>query len=58
MSNGGTSSKTFDWAALVKQAEGPKLLEKDTEYRFSTGREFKAPRIPYQSPIPAEDPPA
>jgi len=46
------TSKNYDWAGLVRAHEGPALLEKPTEYRFSNGREFKAPLIPYQSDVP------
>lgn len=48
-----TSSKTYDWAALVKKAEGPAFYEKPVEYEFSTGRTFESPRTPYQSEIPS-----
>lgn len=51
-----TSSKTFDWTALVKAHEGPAFNERPVEYQFSKGRNFKAPLIPYQSPIPTEAP--
>lgn len=40
-----TSSKTHDWAALVKQAENKdnKPPEKDVAYEFSNGRKFLNP---------------
>lgn len=47
-----TTSKNFDWSALVRAYEGPALLERPVEYEFSNGRKFKAPLIPYQSEIP------
>jgi len=52
-----TSSKTYDWAALVKKFEGESLNEKPTEYQFSKGRQFKAPKFPYQSEIPQDPTP-
>lgn len=47
-----TSSKTYEWAALVKNAEGEEFTARPVEYEFSNGRTFKAPLIPYQSEVP------
>lgn len=47
-----STSKTYDWAALVKANEGPAFNERPVEYQFSKGRPFKAPLIPYQSEVP------
>jgi len=32
-----TSSKTYDWAALVQEVEGDKLKEKPIAYEFNQG---------------------
>lgn len=47
-----STTRDFDWAALVKANEGTALTERPTEYQFSNGKQFKAPLIPYQSDIP------
>lgn len=47
-----STSRDYDWAALVKKAEGKDFHERPTEYQFSNGRQFKAPLIPYQSDVP------
>jgi hypothetical protein len=47
-----STSKDFDWAAMVKTSEGVKANERPVEYQFSKGREFRAPAVPYQSDIP------
>ncbi len=47
-----TTSRDYDWAALVRAQEGAALLERPVEYEFSQGRVFKAPAEPYQSPVP------
>lgn len=36
------TSKTIDWAALVRKAWGPEFDQPDTAYKFSNGREFKS----------------
>lgn len=37
-----TSSRTIDWAALVRRAWGPEFNQPDTAYQFSNNREFKS----------------
>ena len=43
------TTKTYDWADLVKQAEGEKFDEPATIYEFSNGRKFadQNPNNPY-----------
>lgn len=52
-----TTSKVYDWKALVTAHEGAALNERPVEYEFSQGRQFKAPAEPYQSDIPQEPAP-
>lgn len=33
-----TSSKTYDWASLVKEVEGEKLKERPIAYEFNQGK--------------------
>lgn len=47
-----TTSKTYDWATLVRAHEGAAMLERPVEYQFSKGHQFQAPAEPYRSPIP------
>lgn len=38
-----TTTKTYDWAALVKEVEGDRFLEKPIAYEFNNGRKvFKS----------------
>lgn len=47
-----TTSRDYDWAALVRANEGPEFNDRPVEYEFSNGRQFKAALIPYQSAVP------
>ena len=50
-----TSSRDYDWKALVKAHEGPEHEKREVEYQFSNGRKFQAPATPYQSEIPGQE---
>ena len=56
-----TSTKTYDWAALVREIEGDRYLEKQVVYEFHGGRKtFKDKGefggVYYTAPAPAPAP--
>lgn len=48
------TSRDYDWTALVKAHEGKSFNERPVEYQFANGKVFKAPAVPYQSPVPGQ----